>query len=258
MGLAKKLQIGIKVHSVNIDLRPFLIDAFRKECFHYIEIFIVPNSADYLKTWQSSGIPCFLHAPHSYSNLNLSIAAQKNGNDSLLKEVDIYRNSLHPKRIIFHPGIKGTILETIEQINFFKRIYPEIFEVALIENKPKIALQGEVCIGSSPDEIKTIMDKTGIGFCLDIGHAIYYSAWANMDYMTVLSEFLRLGPFMFHLSDGVKISQTDIHLNFGKGDFDLKKILHKIPADTYLTIETDHKANPILIKNDIQFLNKLC
>jgi len=249
------IKVGLKLWSTNLNFLNTIQN--RPKLFDYIELFIVPKDDCPISKWKSSKTDYILHAPHSYYNFNLSLQSSRDQNQLILNLIENYRTLLSPGRVIFHPGIEGTLSETIKQINFFRSLYPDLFRLALIENKPKIGLKGENCIGSSPAEIRQILSETGIGFCLDIGHAIYYSAWANIDYKTTLNEFLRLNPFMFHLSDGISKSDTDIHLNFGEGDFDLCGMIRKLPQDTYVTIEADHKSDPDIADRDIEFLKTI-
>jgi len=248
------IKIGLKLWSTNLE---FINNQQNNILFDYIELFVVPGCNVPIEIWKSQKTDYILHAPHSYSNLNLSLYSARKRNRLLIDCVEKLRNLLHPVKIIFHPGIEGTLNETIMQINFFQGLLPELFSMALIENKPKIGLGGEFCVGSSPNEIERIISETGIGFCLDVGHAIYYSAWADVSYKTVLDSFLKLEPFMFHLSDGITTSHTDIHLNFGKGDFDLNGIINMLPKDTYVTVEADHKSDPDIAGRDIKFLKTI-
>lgn len=233
-------RLGLKLWSTNLFYIEPALNFYRKGVFDYVELYIVPTSQKaYLAHWGKTSFPFILHAPHSYSGLNFSQPVLESGNVLLVKEVDTFRADLKPKYIIFHPGIEGSIDETIRQIRKFKKHYPELFASGLIENKPKIGLKQELCVGSSPEEIEKIMTETGLGFCLDIGHATCYAAWANMPYEDVIKSFLELEPNMFHLSDGDVNGQTDLHLNFGLGNFDLPHIITKIPNDAFVTIETD-------------------
>jgi len=233
-------KIGLKLHSTNVALIPTAIKLKKEGFLDYIELYIVPDS--YEKTidaWKGLDIPYIIHAPHSYSGLNFSIKDYEVKNRYLIGEVDSFRKALKPAKIIFHPGIQGSTNETIRQILLIKKDFPELFDLAIIENKPKIGLKGEVCVGSSPEEIKRIIVETGIGFCLDIGHAIYYSSWANLQYENVIDSFLVLKPHVFHLSDGDMNSKIDLHLNLGAGNFELTTILQKIPREACITIETN-------------------
>lgn len=244
-------QIGLKLWSNNIVYGNSLTELHRRNVFDYIELYIVPNSQrTCISRWKGKPWPYVLHAPHSYSGLNMSLSKCERRNRLLIDETDKFRSALKPGNVIFHPGINGSIKETIRQLLFFKAEYPDLFNLALIENKPRIGLKRETCIGSSPEEIKRIVDETGLGFCLDVGHAINYSAWANLKYDEVLDQFLSFNPKIYHLSDGDDNSEKDCHLNFGKGNFDLRNIIKKIPINTQITIETE--KNPSLDLSDFE------
>ena len=94
---------------------------------------------------------------------------------------------------------------------------------------------------------------------MDIGHAINYAAWAGLKYESVIENFLELGPSVFHLSDGDTASQTDLHLNFGSGNFNLYQIIRNIPNGVYITIETDKDISMILkdFQKDVMYLKNL-
>jgi RimJ/RimL family protein N-acetyltransferase len=141
----------------------------------------------------------------------------------------------------------------------FKKDYTELFASAIIENKPKIGLKMEDCIGAAPGEIEKLISETGMGFCLDIGHAVCYAAWAKIPYYDILDSFLKLNPCMFHLSDGFMNSNTDSHTNLGFGNYPLCNIIKLIPANAYVTIETnkDRALNLKDFQNDITYMKKL-
>jgi sugar phosphate isomerase/epimerase len=185
----------------------------------------------------------------------MSLSEGERENRALIDGTEKFRVELRPVHVIFHPGLNGDIFETIRQLRLFKVEYPALFNLALIENKPKIGLKGEACIGSSPEEIKRIVGETGLGFCLDVGHAINYSAWACLKYFDILDIFQSLKPKMYHLSDGDFHSEKDVHLNFGKGNFDLPYIIKKIPWNARVTIETekDPSLNLSDFEEDVRF-----
>jgi len=250
---------GLKLHSTNIELIPDAIKLYREDFFNYIELFIVPGSyEETIDAWKDINIPYIIHAPHSYSGLNLSIKECETKNRALIEETDCFQETLKPARVIFHPGIEGSVNETIRQLHIFKKDYPKLFKSVVIENKPKTGLNGEVCVGASPKEIEQIIKETSLGFCLDFGHAIFYSAWADKICEQVIDRFQKLNPDMYHLSDGYIESKTDMHLNFGVGDFELGTILQKIPMDSHVTIETNRSITTNLkeFSRDILYLGK--
>lgn len=254
-----KHKIGLKLWSSNIEYLEPAIRYFNNNVFNYIELFTVPNSSGrFLKKWEKTKIPYLLHAPHSYSGFNLSLREFENDNCKTLEEIELYRRALKPKYIIFHPGIGGTVDETIRQLKLFSQEYPNIFSIALLENKPKIGLKNEICIGACDEELRHLIDETGIRFCLDIGHAIYSAAWHGRHWDEFIEKLMALDPKVYHLSDGYLESKKDCHLNFGKGDFDIMHLIRKMPNGSFVTIETDKKSANRLsdFEEDIRYYTK--
>ena len=141
--------------------------------------------------------------------------------------------------IIFHPGIEGTLEETIRQIGEIRRTCPETHNLMLVENKPRFSLKEEDCRGSAVDEITEILNRTEVGFCLDIGHAICAANSSELNWRESLANFVGMQPLMFHLSDGNINSEKDTHLNYGKGNFPIPEILNLMPKTAMISIETE-------------------
>ena len=183
----------------------------------------------------------------------------ESGNRSLIAQVDFFRQLLKPRYVIFHSGISGTIEESIRQIMIFQNEFRQLFGSAVIENKPKIGVKNEICIGSSPEEIKNILDKTGLEFCCDIGHAVCFAVWAKRPWEDVVREFLAFKPSIFHLSDGNVETRDDDHEHLGKGNYDLAKMASMIPTDSYVSIETKKASNENLddFREDVEFLRRI-
>lgn len=254
------LKLGLKVWSTNTFYIKPALELHRQGVFDYVELYVDPGSEkDVLGEWRESGLPFFLHAPHAYSGFNLSRQKDKSENLRIVNQVESYRLALGPEFVIFHPGIQGSINETIHQINGIKNKFPDIFNLAIIENKPKIGLKGEICIGASPEEIERITGETGIGFCLDIGHAICFAAWAQTGWEEVVDQFMKLKPEVYHLSDGNMNSHTDSHLHYGDGNFELSKIIKLIPSDVYVSVETEKDPELHLkdFERDVNYLQNL-
>jgi deoxyribonuclease-4 len=259
MGLTM-IKFGLKIWSNNTEYINKAHELHRKGIFDYVELYVVPGSkANCLDCWPKNDFPYILHAPHSYSGLNLSVRNCESENRVLIEEVESFSHALKPSKIIFHPGINGSVDETIRQVIIFKGDFQELFKLALIENKPRIGLNEEICVGSSPEEIERIVIETGMGVCLDIGHAIYYAAWANLHYKTVIDKFLGLRPDVFHIADGDVKSKKDSHLNFGNGNFDLRWIIKKIPMNACVSIETEKDFSLGLsdFEKDIRFFSEI-
>jgi deoxyribonuclease IV len=251
------LKLGLKLWSTNNNYLAPAIDLFSQKIFDYIELFVVPQSDAYIKTWCNLEIPFVLHAPHSYAGLNFSIPNQEQSNVVILECVNNYREQLNPKYVIFHPGMIGSIIETVRQINQAKLKYPELMHCALIENKPYIGIKGERCLGFSYKDISFILQNTDLGFCFDFGHAISAAYSQQKPWQAYLEKLLTLGPEMYHISDGHVNSPLDEHLNIAKGDYDFQWIISKLLPPDLVSLETkkssmqdldDFKKDCLLLK----------
>lgn len=235
--------LGLKLWSSNAFYIGQAQALFEQGIFDYIELYVLPGTEkEFLHEWQALNIPFSLHAPHSYHGLNFSLKELEAKNRELIKEVETFQKALSPRHVVFHPGIEGSLEESLRQMEIFAHEFKELFHLAVIENKPKIGLKGEICVGASPEEIERILKETGLGFCFDFGHAICYAAWKKSGGNQVVDQFLALKPKVIHLSDGDVNSEKDMHLNFNCGNFNLGEIIHKIPVDVPVSIET-HKAS---------------
>ena len=91
----------------------------------------------------------------------------------------------------------------------------------LIENMPKVGLDGEVMIGYSPGQIEGLIGDSDMGRCLDFGHAVKAAVSLGVDYKECVKRFMGLKPRVFHVSDGMLSGERDEHLGIGEGEYDL-------------------------------------
>jgi len=246
---------GLKLWSNNINYINDAIKYYEKNVYEYIELFSLPGTYDkYINYWNKLNIPYVIHAPHYKCGLNLSDKSNINKNQILAKEALKYADALNAEIIIFHPGINGELNQTIQQLN-------QINDTRIvIENMPYYALANVgICLGSSVEEIRLIKEHTGVGFCLDIGHAVYAANATKIDKLEMIKKFIDLKPKLFHLSDGKYEGIYDEHLNFGQGNFKLEDILVCLKADSMITIETNKNFDNKLTDffEDIKYLNEL-
>ena len=82
----------------------------------------------------------------------------------------------------------------------------------LIENMPKVGLGGEAMIGYSPEQIEELIGDSGMGVCLDFGHAVKAAVSLGVDYKEYVQGFMELEPKVFHVSDGMLSEERDEHL----------------------------------------------
>ena len=227
--------LGLKLFSTDVALLPEVAKLSKENVFHYIELYIIPGTFEKTaKIWQSYQIPYVIHAPHSLHGMNLSLDSQWGENRVLFKEVQRFADLLMAEIIIVHGGHSGTLHETIRQITLLKE------DRICLENKPKIGLDNENCIGWSPGEFKRVADAGVLnsGIALDFGHAICAAFSLGRDYMELVNEFLLFKPRVFHLSDGNIASEKDCHLNIGQGNFKIADLISVVPENAYVTLET--------------------
>jgi len=254
------LNLGLKLWSTNINYLPAAQSLYKQNIFSYIELLVKPGSNDAVSAWQNAGIPFALHAPHSLAGMNPAQRQARTANRKAIHDLNEFTLALHPRYVVFHGGLNGDINETIDQLNEFKETFPASFKNALIENKPDVGINGEKCIGSSAETIQHIMMSTGMGFCLDFGHAMCHAAFLKEDPGKIIAEFLALCPKTFHLSDGWRSSTKDTHLHLGKGDFPLREILSRITENANLLIETEKGTSDDLQDyiEDATFVKAFC
>lgn len=253
----KRFRIGLKLWSVNTDA--YLREACRlyaDEVFDYLELYCVPGSEATAPLWRATGIPCIVHAPHSARHhVNLADKASEAHNRRCIDEARRFADRLDVPIIIVHGGILGQTEEIIRQMRCFND------SRFLIENKPWLPLGNESThlAGSTPDEIRTIMEGVGCGFCLDIGHMVASANAHGEDWQEFYAAFLELKPEMFHLSDLMSESQLDQHLHFGHGTLPLPAIIKRMPSDSRISIETakDTLDNLLDFESDSKILNSL-
>ena len=233
-------KIGLKLWNINTDYYyDEAIKLYNNKVFDYIELYIVPGYLDLIDKWKRIGIPFDIHAPHFAHNMNLSKKEYEKDNYAKYNEVKEYADVLGASVIVFHGGINGDYKETARQIKGFDD------DRILIENKPYQPLrmtEDNRCVGSKYDEIKYIIDESGCGFCLDIGHAICSANSQKIEPYLYIKNLSKLNPKRIHLSDIHVNTIYDEHLNYGNGNLNISNVLNIIPKGINITIETVKKS----------------
>jgi deoxyribonuclease-4 len=214
-----KFKIGLKLYASNRECVKWAKNHHDLGLIDYIELYIVPGDfRKYEQIWKCLKIPFIIHAAHSLHGVNLSKRSHAAVNRSAYLDAKRYADLLDSAIIIFHPGLTGDVTETMRQIRQLgdKRI--------VVENKPFVALDGRRCVGGSFEEIQYIMKNCGVGFCLDITHAIKYAYSLGIDYLEYLHKLMRLKPRLIHVCDGNSDFGLDEHLKLGAGNFDFVRI----------------------------------
>lgn len=245
--------IGLKVWSSNTNYIPEILRIHNQGSFDYLELYSIPDTYDAtIHKWQTIPVPFVVHGPHACHSMNLSKKESLENNKKLFQSAKNFADTLKSPYIILHPGIMGSIDETISQIKGLKD------DRIVLENNPLIGINGEACVCSTPEEMSMAMKATECGFCLDIGHAICSANAHKSDPIKYLNGFLKLSPAIFHLSDGNIKGKKDEHLHFGEGSYPLAKIMELLPENARITIETPKTLSDNLgsFAEDVKLLRK--
>ncbi|QQR49692.1 TIM barrel protein [bacterium] len=251
-------KFGLKLWSTNEQYVRDAVKFYEQGLYSYIELYAVPGSFDrYHALWSSLKIPFVIHAPHFAHGLNVSKKECVQNNQKMLSESLRWADALDGSFVVMHPGVGGDIEEAAQQFKMFfdKRI--------LVENKPYHIVpeigNGQTALGYTPEQIALIMDVSGVGFCLDAGHAICAANALGHNSYDYLNQFNKLKPTMYHLTDGDQAGIYDVHWHFGAGTFDVAKILSIYRPHSLLTIETE-KTYPDKLddfEHDVAFLRAI-
>lgn len=236
------IKYGLKLWSNNEKYISEAEKLYKEKMYDYIELYTIPGTYDkYIKIWRNLNIPFIIHCAHTTHGFNLAIKNKFQNNLKIFSEAKAFCDELNGKYIIFHPGIKGSLENSIRQINFLadKRM--------LVENKPYVSMSGNACRGSLLGELKAIIDFCKVGFCLDISHAINVAFHLKINYFNYIKKMLSLKPRVIHISDGEIKEKHDKHLNIGRGIFDFRRMKEIIAVSNaqYLTLETDRSGDKL-------------
>jgi endonuclease IV len=181
-------------------------------------------------------IPAVIHAPiyvpPRYYGIDTGNKNAFKDNVEKLKDSQKFADLLHVDVIVLHPGMgdgEGYLHETIRQFGAF--------------NDPRIAVEnlpynphGQVLQGSSPDNIKRIIDETGCKFCFDFAHAICAANSLGRDTYDDFAKYNSINPDLYHLSDGDFSATVDSHLHLGLGNYDIEKILKEFTQKNLMIV----------------------
>lgn len=230
----RRIRVGLKLWSPNVALAAKAAELHASGWIDLIELYVVPGTFDEtIAAWRDLGVPFMLHCPHSKHKFNLAKVELEEANAEKYREVRQFAEALSANVIVMHGGNRGEVSETIRQL--IQLDDPRIH----LENKPKVSLSGGLCIGYSPEQVAQIVSEARLpGIVLDFGHATCAANSVGVDPFTMIDGFLELGPRIFHIGDGDRLSEKDNHFNFGEGSFDIARMLSLVPADSTLTLET--------------------
>ena len=243
-----KIKFGLKLWSINSDMLKEAKELIKNEIFHYIELMPIPGTE--VTPFLDVDLPYVIHITTERHGVIIADKKKEEFNRSIINNCIEWADKLNAKYIILHPGfglIDNAIefLETIED----RRI--------VIENMPKVGLNGESMIGYTPEQIENLRgDKFGL--CLDLNHAIKAAVSLKRPYKEFIEQFIELKPKLFHISDGKMNNEKDKHLNIGEGDYDFEFLMTcvKEAKSKYVTLETP-RLNQETLEADIKNINAL-
>jgi len=244
-----EIKIGLKLWSTNSNILNEAKELIERGLFQYIELMPIPKTEILPFLDQLHNVPYIIHITTEKHGANIADKNKEEYNLKTIYNCIEWADKLNAKYLILHPGF-GLIDNAIKFLNKIddKRI--------LIENMPKVGLNNEKMIGSTPEQIRGLMDNK-FGLCLDLNHAIKAAISLRIPYKEFVQEFLKLKPKMFHISDGKLNNEKDEHLNIGEGDYDFEFLMTYIKRNEskYVTLETPRNLNSF--DNDINNLKKL-
>ncbi|MDO8282161.1 MAG: TIM barrel protein [Thermodesulfovibrionia bacterium] len=253
--MAFHFKVGLKLYSTNVELIPEASRLMKEGLYDYVELYVIPGS--YMQTinnWETLDISFVIHTPHSFHDVNFAQADKWQTNQRNFIEVQKFADSLSAGIIIVHGGNNGSFDETLKQLARLdeKRI--------ALENKPCMGINGEICVGGTPEEFQKAFDSGVIKqTVLDFGHAVCAANFLQMAPLDLIKKFAGFNPKVFHLSDGDALSEKDTHYNLGKGSMNIAGFLSTVPEGGLLTIETPRRETEGLkdFMEDVVYLNKL-
>lgn len=225
--------------------------------YDFVQLIVLSDSYDDSNTIireKMQDIRTVIHAP--FYDVDTGNRDLLESNLCKLKDSQKFADLFCSDIIILHPGSgdgEGYLRETIRQFQFIND--PRV----TVENLP-YNLHGRVLRGSSPEEIKRIVDETGSKFCFDFAHAICAANSLGRDVYDDFAKYNALQPDLYHLSDGDFSATVDSHLHLGFGDYDISKILKEFThEDSMIVLETKH-ANAVTVDSrikDMQHIKEL-
>ncbi len=240
------MKIGLKLWSQNID--HYLHEAARlyeKGTFHYIELYAAPGTTNLIPHWAALGIPFTVHCAHSAHGFNLADPEKAAENLRHFGEAQAFADALNADFIIVHGGIGHGEDEVARQLSALDD--PRV----LIENKPYLPIptmsQAPSCRGYAKSEIKNLMKKANVGFCLDFVHGVCAANSQKVDIYEYIQDLMTLNPSMYHLSNMLDAtSELDSHIHLKRGVLKLPKIIASLPQGSKVTLETEKNSSTSL------------
>jgi len=236
---------GLKLWSTNTDLLPEAALLVQNGPFEYIELMPVPGTS--VEPFVQYDIPFVLHCATERFGVNIADTTITEYNLQIIDKCLEWADVLGTEYVILHPGF-GEIENSL--IFLEKIVDPRV----LIENMPKVGINGEKSIGYNLKQIHSLLNVNDFGLCLDLNHVVKGAISLKEDYKEYIKKIMSLNPVMFHIADGMLNIEIDEHLSIGDGEYDIEFMLECVDGFP-VTIETPKKHNNL--KNDLINVTKL-
>jgi endonuclease IV len=225
--------------------------------FDFAQLIVFSDSYDDTNTIireKMHDIRTVIHAP--FYDVDTGNRDLLKSNFHKLKDAQKFADLLCSDIIILHPGRGDGEEYLCETIRQFQTINDARITIENLPYNP----HGRVLHGSSPEEIKRIVDETHCKFCFDFAHAICAANSLGKNIYDDFAKYNALQPNLYHLSDGNFSATVDSHLHLGLGDYDIAKILKEFTLEnSMIVLETKH-ANAVTVESwikDMQYIKNL-
>ena len=245
------IKFGIKLWSSNSELYHQIVKYYKEGRFDYLELLYVPGKKDKIRELTDNKIPIVIHAPNFSQGVIFGDSRFKHNHEMLLEILE-FASLLNSNEIIVHPDIG-------KKENFIRFLKANRDNVLIIENMPKMALDGSTCLGYNIKDMEEFVNVGGggFGFCLDFGHAIKSAISQSIDPKKFLVDMIKLKPRMAHICDGRLNTEKDEHLSIGEGEFDFKFIVELIKSSCSIEKITFEVPKTNGLENDLRNIDLL-
>jgi endonuclease IV len=246
--------------SDNIDVVDTILNLIREGIYDFVQLMAIPGSYNDVHAVvyeKMKGIDTVIHAPHFLRRIDPGNRELELSNLKKLEDSQKFADLLNSEIIVLHPGLGDGEQYLEESIRQFKLLNDS--RVA-VENLPYYPRPNCKMHGTTPKHIKKIISEVGCKFCFDFAHAICACNSLNLDMYKTFSDFIKLNPTIYHLSDGDISATVDTHLHLTKGNYDLKKIFNDfLPQNSIVTLETkdENRSDIRPWINDVTITRKL-
>jgi endonuclease IV len=254
-------QFGICLETGDFLKKPDFVDQIlkivRDGIYDFVQLIVFSDSYNDTHTiirGKMQNIRTVIHAP--FYDIDTGNRDLPENNLHKLKDAQKFADLLCSDIIILHPGRGDGEEYLCETIRQFQMINDSRIVVENLPYNP----HGHVLHGSSPENIKQIIDETRCKFCFDFAHAICSANSFGRDAYDDFAKYNELQPVLYHLSDGDFSEIVDEHLHLGLGNYNIAKILKEFTSENSKIVLETRCANPAITDlwlKDMQYIKQL-